>query len=56
MAFHGTKNLADRLNEEAGLAVPLAAGDDGRAFLLAALDVVHDSVVLRLRNLRTLVR
>ena len=35
--------------------MPLPAGDDGGTLLLTTLDVVHDSVVLSLRDLRTLV-
>lgn len=37
-----------RLDEVPGLTVTLTAGDDGRTFLLTALDIVHDSVVLGL--------
>jgi len=42
------------LNEVTVLAVPLTAGDDGGTLLLTALDVVHDSIGLRLRNLWSL--
>ena len=44
-----------RLDKVPGLTVPLPTSDDGRAFLFTALDVVHDSVVLDLGNLRALV-
>jgi hypothetical protein len=44
-----------RLDEVTLLSVSLTTGDDGSALLLTALDVVHDSVVLGLRDLRTLV-
>lgn len=44
------------LDEEALGAVALASGVDGRALLLAALDVRHDSVVLELRSLGALER
>jgi hypothetical protein len=43
------------LDEVTGLSVSLTTGDDGGTFLNTALDIVHDSVVLGLRNLRTLV-
>lgn len=43
------------LDEVSSLSVALTAGDNGRALLLAALDVIHDSVVLGLRDLRALV-
>lgn len=43
------------LDEVTGLAVSLTTSDDGSTLLNTALDVVHDSVVLGLRDLRTLV-
>jgi hypothetical protein len=43
------------LDEVTGLTVSLTTSDDGGTFLDTAFDVVHDSVVLGLRNLRTLV-
>lgn len=43
------------LDEVTGLTVSLTTGDDGGTFLDTAFDVVHDSVVLGLRDLRTLV-
>jgi hypothetical protein len=43
------------LNEVTGLSVSLTTSDDGSTFLNTTFDVVHDSVVLGLRDLRTLV-
>ena len=43
------------LDEVSGLPVSLTTGDDGGTFLHTTLDVVHDSVVLGLRDLGTLV-
>jgi hypothetical protein len=43
------------LDEVAFLAVSLTASNDSGALGLSALDVVHDPVVLRLRDLGTLV-
>jgi hypothetical protein len=43
------------LDEVTGLAVSLTTSDDGSTLLNTALDVVHDSVVLGLRDLGTLV-
>lgn len=44
-----------RLNEVTCFSVTFATCDDGRTFLLAALDVIHHSVVLCLRDDWTLV-
>jgi hypothetical protein len=43
------------LDEVSLLTVSLTTSDDGSTLLNTTLDVVHDSVVLGLRNLRTLV-
>lgn len=46
---------AYRLDEVTGLSVSLTTGNDGGTLLNTTFDVIHDSVVLGLRNLRTLV-
>lgn len=51
-----TRLFTHRLDEEALLAVPLSTRNDLRSLLLAALDITHDTVILNLRHLRTLVR
>ena len=43
------------LDEVTGLSVSLTTSDDGGTLLNTTFNVVHDSVVLGLRDLRTLV-
>ena len=46
---------AHRLDEISTLTVTLAASDDRRALLLTTFDIVHNAIILSLRNLRTLI-